>query len=112
MRAFQQLRARNWFHRVTVGKIATHDLAYFRDIPFRDMAQGGEQGEVLGESEESGGGAGGTSAPTSGVAGTVTEATATSSLPFTGGHVPLLLLSAAGLLCAGFGLRRATAQGG
>ena len=45
VRTLQQLLARNWFHRVTVGKISAHDLAYFGDIPFRDMAQGREQGE-------------------------------------------------------------------
>ena len=74
--------------------------------------QGGEQGEVLPESEagEEVPGGGGTTAPTGGVAGTVTEATTTASLPFTGSHAPLLLVVAVGLLGLGTGLRRVAAD--
>jgi hypothetical protein len=57
-------------------------------------------------------GGGGPTAPAGGVAGTVTEATAAESLPFTGGRLPAMLLVAVGLLGLGVGLRRVTAEQG
>ena len=71
---------------------------------------GGEEGEVLPESEAGEEVPGGSGTP--GGAPAPVEATTAGSLPFTGSHAPFLLVVALGLIGLGTGLRRVAADRG